>query len=175
MPYVVEQVEDNRSHCISNPPSNFRQMVACTQHLWYIPKRRSCGVRSGEPGGQVRGPLLPIHFFGNVRFKKRVTTSCWNSMSSGPSPSKTHMKNSSTWDATVTSVSVPLQVGRFVHSSGTNYKLYRITYSNAFSYHSSAFRFMSNVAVKWYKYHMYSLYHSKLYPIYDGPIYDNPY
>jgi hypothetical protein len=32
-----------------------------------------------------------------------------------------------------------------------NYNLDHITYSNAFSFHSSALRLMSNVTIKWYR------------------------
>jgi hypothetical protein len=67
-------------------------------------------------------------------------------MSSGPSSSKIGMRNFSTWDAILTTVSVALQVDRYGNSSGTNYNLDLITYSNAFSFYYSAFRFMSNVA-----------------------------
>jgi hypothetical protein len=42
---------------------------------------------------------------------------------------------------------------RFGNSSGTVYKFHHITYWNVFSFHSSAFRFMSNVTVKWYTFH----------------------
>jgi hypothetical protein len=75
----------------------------------------------------------------------------------GRSSSKLGMRNSSTWDAILTTMSVALQVERFGNSSGTNYKLDYITYSDAFSFHSSAFWFMSNVAVKWYIFHVYTL------------------
>jgi hypothetical protein len=63
----------------------------------------------------------------------------------------------STWDA-ILITSVALQVDRLGNSSGTNYKHDHVTYSNAFSFHSCAFRFMSNVAVKWYTFHVYTLY-----------------
>jgi hypothetical protein len=39
---------------------------------------------------------------------------------------------------------VALQVETFGNSNGTNYKLDYTTYSNAFSFHFSAFQFMSN-------------------------------
>jgi hypothetical protein len=55
-------------------------------------------------------------------------------------------------------VSVALQVERLGNSIGPNYKLDNITYSNAFRFHSSSFRFMSNVAVKWHTLHVYTLY-----------------
>jgi hypothetical protein len=55
-------------------------------------------------------------------------------------------------------VSVAPQVERFGNSSGTNYKLDHITYPNAFRLHSSALRFMSNVTVKCYTFHVNTLY-----------------
>jgi hypothetical protein len=64
----------------------------------------------------------------------------------------------STRDAISTTVNVALQMERFGNSSGTNYKLDHITYSNAFSFHSSAFRFTSSVTVKWYTFHVNILY-----------------
>jgi hypothetical protein len=60
-------------------------------------------------------------------------------------------------------VSVALKVERFGNASGINYKLDLITYSNAFSFHSSVFWFMSSVAVKWYTFHVYSLYNNITY------------
>jgi hypothetical protein len=38
------------------------------------------------------------------------------------------------------------------------YKLDHINYSNAFNFHSSAFRFMSIVTVSWYTVRVYTLY-----------------
>jgi hypothetical protein len=105
--------------------------------------------------GQETGPPMPIHISGNLCFKKSVTSlrkhggaQYFNNMSSGPSSSKTVMRNSSTWDAILTTVSAALQVERYGNSSETNYKVDHITYSNAFSFHSSAFRLMSNVTGK---------------------------
>jgi hypothetical protein len=65
-------------------------------------KRKSRGVRSGKQGGQVIGPPLPIHFLGNLQFKKSIsslwkfggTLSCWNSVPSGHSL-RIDMRNSS--------------------------------------------------------------------------------
>jgi hypothetical protein len=47
-------------------------------------------------------------------------------------------------------VSVALQVERFGNSNSMNYELHNITCSDTFSFHSSAFQFMSNVTVEWY-------------------------
>jgi hypothetical protein len=133
--------------------------VTRTEHPWCTPKRkRTRWVRPSERGGQVISSPLPIHLSGNLRLKKSVTSlyksggapSCWYSMPSGPSSSKIDTRNSSTWGTVSTTVSAALQVERFGNSSGTNYKLDHITNSNTFSFHSSAFRFMSNVTVKWY-------------------------
>jgi hypothetical protein len=46
---------------------------------------------------------------------------------------------------------------KFGNSCGTNYKLDHVTHSNAFSFRSSAFWFMSNVTVKFYTFHVYTL------------------
>jgi hypothetical protein len=116
----------------------------------------------------VIGQPLLIHFSGNLKFKKSVTSlwkcggapSYWNRMSSGSSSSKICMRNSSTWGTILTTVSVALQVERFGNSSGMNHKLDHITYSSAFSSHSSAFWFMSNVTAKWYTFHAYILYNN---------------
>jgi hypothetical protein len=62
-----------------------------------------------------------------------------------------------TRDAILTTVTVVLQVERFGNSSGTNYKGDDITFSDAFGFHSSAFRFM-----KWFAFHVYILYYSIL-------------
>jgi hypothetical protein len=163
-PHVVKQVDGICSHCISYPPSKFRQNGSQWWHPWCTPKRKNQG-KCRPTGWPRKGPHLPIHFLGNMRFKKSVTSlwkcgvspSCWNSMSSGPS-SKPGMRNSSTWDATLATVSVALQMERFGNSSGTNHELHRVTYSNALIFHPSAFRFMSNVSVKWYTFHLYILY-----------------
>jgi hypothetical protein len=63
-----------------------------------------------------------------------------------------------TWGAILTTVSVALQVERFRNWSGTNYKLNLITYSNVFSFHSSAFPFMRNITVKLKTFNLYTLY-----------------
>jgi hypothetical protein len=47
-----------------------------TTSLMYRQRKESRGVRSGERGGQVIGQPLPIHFSGNLRFKKSVTSLC---------------------------------------------------------------------------------------------------
>jgi hypothetical protein len=55
-------------------------------------------------------------------------------------------------------VTVALPVERFGNSSGTNHKLEYTTFSNAFSFHSSAFRFVINVTEKWCSFRVYTLY-----------------
>jgi hypothetical protein len=42
-------------------------------------------------------------------------------------------------------------------------KLDHITNSNAFIFHSCAFQFKSNVTVKWYTFHVYTLYKAFLF------------
>jgi hypothetical protein len=66
------------------------------------------------------------------------------------------MRNSSAWDVIVTTVA--LQVERFGNWIGMNYKLDHISRWDTFSFHSSAFRFMSNVILKWYIFNMHTLY-----------------
>jgi hypothetical protein len=63
-----------------------------------------------------------------------------------------------TWDAILTPVIIALYVESVCKSNGTNYKLDYITDSNAFSFHSSAFWFISSITVKWYVLHVYALY-----------------
>jgi hypothetical protein len=71
--------------------------------LIYYQKKKLRGVRWGERHGQVIGLSLPILFFGNLWFKKSLTSlwkcgcalTCWNSMPSGPPFSKIGMRNSS--------------------------------------------------------------------------------
>jgi hypothetical protein len=64
----------------------------------------------------------------------------------------------STSDVILTTVSVALEVKRSGNSNAKNYKLDHITYSNAFSFNSPAFWFMSSITVKWYTSHVYTLY-----------------
>jgi hypothetical protein len=76
-------------------------------------------------------PPLPIYFSGNLRFKKSITSlwrcrgapSCWNSTSSGPSSYNVGMRNSTTRDTILTTLSVALQVEKSRNSSDTNYQL----------------------------------------------------
>jgi hypothetical protein len=60
-------------------------------------------------------------------------------------------------DTILPTVSVVFQTERSGNSQVMNYKLNHITYSNAFSSHFSAFQLMSNVTVKLYKFHVYTL------------------
>jgi hypothetical protein len=58
------------------PPSSSKVVAnggMYTASLMYPPKIQK-GVRSGERGGQVTGLPLSIHFFGNLLFKKSVTS-----------------------------------------------------------------------------------------------------
>jgi hypothetical protein len=48
----------------------------------------------------------------------------------------------------LTTVSVALHMEEFGNSSDMNYKLYHITYSNGFSFHSSTLQFMNSVNCK---------------------------
>jgi hypothetical protein len=52
----------------------------------------------------------------------------------------------------------PLTVPSMKSVKCRSQKLDHITYSNAFSFHSCAFYFLNNVAVKWYTLHMYIIY-----------------
>jgi hypothetical protein len=74
-------------------------------------------------------------------------------MSLWPSSSKIVTRNSSTWDAILTTVGVALQMEGFGISSETNYKFDHI----AFSIRPSAFRSLSNVEVKWCTFHVYTI------------------
>lgn len=60
-----------------------------------------------------------------------------------------------TWDTIFT-----LQVERYENSSSTNYKFDHITCSNAFSFHSCTFQFMSNVKVNRYIFQVYILFYN---------------
>jgi hypothetical protein len=48
-----------------------------TTSLMYHQKKKSRRVRSGELGGRVGGPALPIHFSGSLRFKN-LSLPCGN-------------------------------------------------------------------------------------------------
>jgi hypothetical protein len=115
----------------------------------------------------VVGPPLPIHFSGNFRFKDFVTSlwkcggtpSCWNGVSTGLCSYKVGMRNSSVWNAVLTSVNVALRVERFGNSSGTNYELDHITDLNAYNVLSFVFQTVYNVTVKWHTFHMHILHY----------------
>jgi hypothetical protein len=94
--------------------------------------------------------LLAVSFqIRNRLYTVKVDLDSWNQ--------STHLAFS-TWDAILTTASAVLQVERFGNSSGTNYNLDHIIYSDAFSFHSSAYRFMSIFTVKWYTFHVHALY-----------------
>jgi hypothetical protein len=92
--------------------------------------------------------FLPFQTLWNLLCTVTADVDLWNH--------STHLVFS-TWDTILTTSSVGLQVERCGNSSGTNYRLDHITYINAFSFYSSAFWFMSNVTVKWYIFHVYTL------------------
>jgi hypothetical protein len=101
-------------------------------------------------------PPMPIHFSVNLGFQNFVTPlwkyrdapSYWKSMPSGPCSSKIGVMNLSTRDTISTSVSVAFQMERFVNFRGRHFKFAHIDYLNAFIFHSSAFRLMSNFEVE---------------------------
>jgi hypothetical protein len=69
-PRFEKEVDGNCSHCISYPPSKFRlrgrQRWQVHSILGVRPKEKIKGLRSGDRGGHVRGPPLPIHFIWNL-------------------------------------------------------------------------------------------------------------
>jgi hypothetical protein len=74
-----------------------------TASFMYPHKKKSSGVRSGERDGQERGPPLPVHFPGNFPCKRlrpllrkwESASSCWNSISLGPSCCNIGIRNTS--------------------------------------------------------------------------------
>ena len=48
-------------------------LVFCTHYLLHNPTKKSKGVVSGDLGSHGVKPLLPIHCFGKVAFKKSQT------------------------------------------------------------------------------------------------------
>jgi hypothetical protein len=75
-PHVVKQVEGNYNYCISYPPSKFRQSGS---QFWHVHSILDVPPKEKIKGGKVRrtrwpsSPPLPVHFPGNLLFKKSVT------------------------------------------------------------------------------------------------------
>lgn len=62
------------------------------------------------------------------------------------------------WQHAFSFSALATEAERHGDSSGTSDKRHHITISNTSSFHSSAFRFKSNAAVKQYTFHVYTLY-----------------